>query len=175
VSRSLLVAAAAVALALVPGVGAAQVTTSTTQVTALVIGSPINFLSVRNLDFAVVTRGVPKTVPYSDAAAAKVQLGGSSNAFAQITFTLPTQLQNIQALPGITMPISFGAGSAAWNRDQDNVGAATAFNPASPTVGRFGPPPRPWLWIYLGGTVNPSPTQAPGIYQGTIILTITYL
>ena len=173
--RTLLAAAAAMAIALTPGVGAAQVTTSTAQVTALVIGSPINFLSVRNLDFATVTRGIPKSVAYTAPAAAKVQLGGSSNAFAQITFTLPTQLPNIQAVPGINMPITFGAGSAAWNRDQDNVGAATAFNPASPTVGRFGPPPRPWLWIYLGGTVNPSPTQAPGIYQGTIILTITYL
>ncbi len=162
-------------LAALPAGVHAQVAATTTQVTANVISGPITVLSIRNLNFGVVGLGVAKTVPYANASAAKVQLSGSSNAFAQITFTLPTQLPNIQALPGINMPISFGAGSAAWNRDQDNAGAATAFNPAGPVVGRFGPPPRPWLWIYLGGTVNPSPTQAPGIYQGTIILTITYL
>jgi len=162
-------------MVLVPGSVAAQGQSTTSDVTALVIGGPITFVVSQNLDFATVTRGVPKTVAYGTAAAGKVQVTGSSNAFAQIQFTLPTQLPNIQALPGINMPISFGPGSAAWNRDQDNPGAATSFNPAFSTVGRFGPPPRPYLYVYLGGTVNPSLTQAPGIYQGTIILTITYL
>ena len=163
-------------LALAPAVAAAQGQSTTTSVTALVPGVPVTFLNLQDLNFAVVTRGVPKTVLRNTAAAGKVRVSGASNAFAQITFTLPTQLPNIQALPGVNMPISFAANSAGWNRDTDDPGGGTAFNPAvGVNNARFGPPPRPYIYVYLGGTVTPSAVQAPGIYQGSIILTITYL
>jgi len=145
------------------------------QVTALVIGDPITFQNLQDLNFGIVPRGAVTTVLRTSASAGTVRATGTPNAFAQIQLTLPTQLPNIQALPGISMAITFGATSAAWNRATNDAGGATIFNPASPTTGRFGPPPRPYLFVYLGGTVNPTPTQAPGIYQGTIILTITYL
>lgn len=163
------------ALAL-PAAAGAQSASTTAQITALVVGGSMTFTNVQSLDFATVTRGVPKTVARNTAAAAKVRIAGTANAFAQIRFTLPAQLPNIQALPGVNMPISFAANSAGWNRDNDDPGGGTAFNPAvGVNNARFGPPPRPYLWVYLGGTVTPSVTQAPGVYQGSIILTITYL
>ena len=166
---------AALLLALAPAAAEAQGTNTTVSIDAFVVGSPVTFLNLQELDFATVTRGVPKSVAYGTAAAGKVQVTGNSNAFAQIDFSLPNQLPNTQAPPGINMPISFDATSAAWIRALDVAGAANVFDPNSTTVGRFGPPPRPYLYVYLGGTVNPSLTQAAGIYQGTIILTITYL
>ena len=167
---------AALLLGLAPATAAAQGQSTTTTVTALVPGGPMTFLNVQDLDFATVTRGVPTTVARSTAAAGKVRVAGSANAFVQIRFTLPAQLPNTQALPGVNMPISFAANSAGWNRDTDSPTGGTAFNPAvGVNNGRFGPPPRPYLWVYLGGTVSPSAVQAPGIYQGSIILTITYL
>ncbi|HEX5005435.1 MAG TPA: hypothetical protein VFV65_08965 [Gemmatimonadales bacterium] len=166
---------AALLLVLAPARAWAQASNSTVGVTATVIGSPVTFVNLQELDFATVTRGVPKSVAYGTASAGKVQVTGSSNAFAQIDFTLPGQLPNTQAPPGVDMPISFDPASAAWSRALDIPGAANSFDPASSEVGRFGPPPRPYLYVYLGGTVTPSPTQAAGIYQGTIILTITYL
>jgi len=154
----------------------AQTIATTTQISANVIGGSISFTNLQGLDFGTVTRGVPKTVLRNTASAGKVRVTGSSNAFVQIRFTLPTQLPNTQALPGVNMPISFSATSAGWNRDTDSPTGGTAFDPAvGVNNARFGPPPRPYLWVYLGGTVNPSPTQAPGVYQGSIILTITYL
>jgi hypothetical protein len=163
-------------LACLPLAAAAQSISTTTQVSAVVVNGTMSFTNVQSLDFATVTRGVPKTVARNTAAAAKVQVSGSSNAFVQIRFTLPTQLANIQAIPGVNMPISFGATAAGWNRDTDSPTGGTAFDPSvGVNNARFGPPPRPYLGVYLGGTVSPSATQAAGIYQGSIILTITYL
>lgn len=167
---------AALLIALVPVAGMAQGRSTTAQVTALVVSTPITFASLQDLNFATVTRGVPKTVVQNTAAAAKMRVTGASNAFAQIRFTLPTQLPNVQAVPGITMPISFPANSARWRRNNDSPNGGTIFNPAvGVNNARFGGGGNPYFFVYLGGTVNPSPTQAPGIYQGTIILTITYL
>jgi len=168
--------ALALALLLAPASAAAQGRSVNGTITALVVGGPITFLNLQNLNFATVTRGVPKTVVQNTAFAGKVRVAGTANAFAQIRFTLPTQLPNIQALPGINMPISFAANSARWRRTNDSPGGGTTFNPAvGVNNARFGNAANPYFFVYLGGTVTPSPTQAPGIYQGTIILTITYL
>ena len=166
---------AALLLCLAPAIATGQGQSTTTTVTAQVPGGPLTFLNVQDLDFAIVTRGVPKTVVRNTAAAGKVRVAGTANAFVQIRFTLPTQLPNIQAGPGVNMPISFAALDGGWSRDTDSPTGGTAFDPSVGDDGRFGPPPRPYLWVYLGGTVSPSGTQAAGIYQGSIILTITYL
>jgi len=163
-------------IALAPASAAAQGPSVNGTITALVVGGPITFLNLQNLNFATVTRGVPKTVVQNTAAAGKVRAAGTANAFTQIRFTLPTQLPNIQAVPGINMPISFAANSARWRRSTDAAGGGTVFNPAvGVNNARFGNAANPYFFVYLGGTVNPSLTQAPGIYQGSIILTITYL
>jgi hypothetical protein len=166
----------ALCVLLAPASALAQGLSINGSITALVVGTPITFLNLQILDFAAVTRGVPKTVAQNTAAAGKVRVAGEPNAFTQIRFTLPTQLPNIQAVPGINMPISFAANSARWRRTNDAAGGGTIFNPAvGVNNARFGNAANPYFFVYLGGTVNPSLTQAPGIYQGTIILTITYL
>lgn len=163
-------------LVLAPAAGAAQVVSTTTNAVAVVNGGSMTFTNLQDLDFGAVSPGVPVTVVRNAAGAAKVLVAGTANAFVQIRFTLPTQLPNTTALPGITMPISFAANSAGWNRDADDPAGGIAFDPSvGVNNGRFGPPPRPNLYVYLGGTVSPSPTQASGVYQGSIILTITYL
>ncbi len=106
-------------LMLAPALARAQGVSMTGRATATVYGVPITFLNLQNLDFATVTRGVPKTVVQNTAAAGKVRVAGQPNAFTQIRFTLPTQLPNIQAVPGINMPISFAANSARWRRRND--------------------------------------------------------
>jgi spore coat protein U-like protein len=163
-------------LLLAPSAAAAQGATTTGRATARVFTVPITFLNLQDLDFGIVTLGVPKTVIQNTASAGKIRVAGQPNAFAQIRFTLPTQLDNVQALPGITMPITFAANSARWRRRIDATGGGTIFNPAvGVNNARFGGNANPYFFVYLGGTVTPSASQAPGIYQGTIILTITYL
>ena len=100
---------------------------------------------------------------------------GNSNAFVTITFTLPATLRNIQAVPGVTMPISFGATSARWRRANNDPTGGTAFSPSVGATGRFGPPPNPTLYIWIGGTVTPGAAQLPGIYTGTVIDQLAYL
>lgn len=153
----------------------AQGGSATFSVDAVVVNGGMTITTLSNLNFGTVVKGVPTTILPTAANAGEWQVDGSANAFATITFTLPTVLTNIQALPGSTMPISFSPVSALWRRATNNpVGA----NPFDPSVGvtnaRFGPPPNFSLYIWIGGTVNPALTAKPGIYTGVVIVSISY-
>ena len=141
---------------------------------AVVVTTGMTLATLQNLNFGTVIKGVATTVQPTAATAGTLQVTGSANAFVVISFTLPTQLTNIQALPGSTMPISFNATSARWNRANNNAAAGTPFNPATGAVGRLGPPPNPNLYIWLGGTVNPAAGAKPGVYQGNVIVSLIY-
>ena len=141
---------------------------------AVVVTVGMTIATLRDLNFGTVIKGVATTVLPTAATAGAWQVTGSSNAFVIISFTLPTQLTNIQALPGSTMPISFSATSARWNRANNTAAAGTAFNPATGAVGRFGPPPNPNVYVWLGGTVNPAAAAKPGIYRGTVVVSLVY-
>lgn len=170
--QRLLVAALLLGL---PTWGVAQAGSGSFSADAVVVTVGMTIVTIQDLTFGTVPKGVATTVAPAAATAGQWQITGNPNAFVTIAFTLPTQLTNIQALPGSTMPISFGLTSALWRRANNNPAGATAFSPALGTVGRVGPPPNPTMNIWIGGSVNPAPTAKPGIYQGTIILSLTYL
>ena len=159
----------------VPVRGGAQAPSATITADAVVVTVGMTITTVADLAFGTVTEGIATTVAPAAAGAGHWQVVGNPNAFVTIAFTLPTLLTNIQALPGSTMPISFGATSALWRRANNNPAGATAFDPALGTTGRLGPPANPTLYIWIGGTVDPAPTAKPGIYQGTIVLSLSYL
>ncbi len=159
----------------VPARGGAQAPSAAITADAVVVTVGMTITTVRDLAFGTVTKGIATTVAPAAAGAGHWQVVGNPNAFVTIAFTLPALLTNLQALPGSTMPISFGVTSALWRRANNNPAGATAFNPALGTTGRFGPTANPTLYIWIGGTVNPAPTAKPGIYQGTVILSLTYL
>lgn len=168
--RTVLLLAACVGLT---GRAAAQAGSSVSADAVIVtVGMTIGTLT--ELNFGTVIKGVPTTVLPSAANAGEWQVSGSSNAFVIISFTLPTQLTNIQALPGSTMPISFSGVSAIWRRATNNPAGGTVFNPATGAVGRLGPPPNPTMYVWVGGTVTPALTTKPGIYQGNVILSLVY-
>jgi len=166
--------AAALLLAL-PASAVAQGGSGTFTADAVVVTVGMTIATLQDLTFGTVPKGVATTVAPAAAGAGQWEITGNPNSFVTIAFTLPTQLTNIQALPGSTMPMSFGLTSALWRRANNNPAGATPFSPALGTVGRFGPPPNPTINIWIGGTVNPAPTAKPGIYQGTVILSLTYL
>jgi hypothetical protein len=169
VKRALLLGICLVLPARVRAQGAASVSAD-----AVVVTVGMTITTLRDLNFGTVIKGVATTVTPTAANAGEWQISGSSNALVIISFTLPAQLTNIQALPGSTMPISFGATSAIWRRATNDPAAGTTFDPATGAVGRLGPPPNPTMYIWLGGTVNPAPTAKPGIYQGTVVLSLVY-
>ncbi len=147
---------------------------ATVSADAVVVTVGMTIATLSELNFGSVPKGVATTVAPNLAAAGEWQITGNSNAFVNISFTLPTQLTNIQAQPGSTMPISFGAASALWRRATNNPAGATAFNPSVGTVGRLGPTANPNMYIWIGGTVTPAAAAKPGIYQGTIIVSLSY-
>ena len=141
---------------------------------AVVVTVGMTITTLRDLDFGTVIKGVATPVLPTAAIAGEWQVSGSANAFVIISFTLPTVLTNIQALPGSTLPISFSAASAIWRRATNDPVGGNVFNPATGAVGRLGPPPNPNMYIWLGGIVSPALTAKPGIYQGTVVLSLVY-
>jgi hypothetical protein len=141
---------------------------------AVVVTAGMTIATLQELNFGTVIKGVPATVLPTAANAGVWQVSGSANAFVIISFTLPTQLTNIQALPGSTMPISFSGVSAIWRRSTNNPVGGNVFNPAVGAVGRLGPPPNFTMYVWVGGTVNPPLTAKPGIYQGNVIVSLIY-
>lgn len=157
------------------GRGAAQAFTASVSTAAVVVTVGMTTTTLRDLTFGTVTKGVATTVLPTAANAGAWEVTGNANAFVSIAFTLPTQLTNIQALPGSTMPITFGPTAAIWRRANNNPAGGNVFDPAVGATGRFGPPANPTLYIWIGGMVNPALTAKPGIYQGTVVLSLTYL
>jgi len=141
---------------------------------AVVVTVGMTIATMSDLNFGTVIKGVATTVAPAAGNAGEWQVSGSANAFVIISFTLPTQLTNVQALPGSTMPISFNATSAIWRRSTNNPAGGNVFNPAVGAVGRLGPPPNFAMYVWLGGTVNPAPTAKPGIYQGNVVVSLIY-
>jgi len=170
VKRTVLVAAL---LALAPRLPA-QGGSSSVSADAVVVTTGMTISTMRDLNFGTVIKGVATTVAPAAANAGEWQVSGSANAFVVISFTLPTTLTNIQALPGSTMPIAFNATSAIWRRSTNSPAGGNVFNPAVGDVGRLGPPPNFNMFIWLGGTVNPAPTAKPGIYQGNVVVSLIY-
>ncbi|HEV8265570.1 MAG TPA: DUF4402 domain-containing protein [Gemmatimonadales bacterium] len=158
-----------------PRPGVAQAPTASVPAEAVVVTVGMTVTTLGDLNFGTVTKGVATTVQPVDANAGAWEIVGNANAFVTIAFTLPAQLTNIQALPGSTMPITFSATSARWRRANNNPAGATPFDPAAGTVGRFGPPVNPTVYIWIGGTVTPALTAKPGIYRGNVIVSLTYL
>ena len=147
---------------------------ATVSADAIVVTVGMTITTLSQLNFGSVPKGVATTVAPNQAAAGEWQVTGNANAFVNISFTLPTQLINIQAQPGSSMPIAFSATSALWRRATNNPAGATTFNPNVGTVGRLGPPPNPTMYLWIGGTVTPAAAAKPGIYQGTIIVSLSY-
>jgi len=160
---------------LVPRPGLSQGVGGSVGIDANVIGQALTVTTLSNLNFGSVPKGIATTVQPTAAGAGAWQIQGTKNADVSIGFVLPTLLINVQALPGSTIPLSFGATSGRWNRATNNVAGATAFNPSAGTTAKLGPTANPYLYLWIGGTVSPAATAKPGVYTGTIIVTIAYL
>lgn len=143
----------------------------TVSVQAAVI-DPLAVLPVRDLDFGNVPLGTTVTVLPSDATAGLFRAIGENRREVDIAFVLPGELT---APSGATMPISFAGNTGLFGWTLDPTDQTTAFDPAAGTTARVSPPPfGSQLFIWLGGAVTVSPTQAPGQYSAPIVVTVTY-
>jgi hypothetical protein len=97
---------------------------------------------------------------------------GAANAEVTLMFTaLPAVLTRVGFTE--TMPIVY---TAAFSQ-VGNPASATSFTanlpgPPAPTLPRIGAGSE--LYVYLGGTVTPAPTQAAGTYEALVVLEAAY-
>lgn len=131
-------------------------------------GRPLSPRGSQILDFVNLFPGVLSTVLRTDAVrAGRFDITGIRGAEVRITFTLPAAL----AVAGKTVPLQFGAGDGGFAQ-ANTIATATAFDPRVALVTRLSSQGR--LFVWLGATAIPSPTQQAGAYAATITLTAAY-
>lgn len=165
-------------LASIPGfpLGAQPLSQASGLITAQVdvATDPLVIDPVEDLRFGQLVPGTPTTVnPRTSANAGKFEIHGVRRAEITFDLTLPALLR--VGLGPHTMPVAFGATSAC-RRDMDTQNACTLFDPTATLTDRIRnrPPPDNTFYVWLGGTVSPSPTQFPGIYSATVTATVQY-
>lgn len=166
-----LVVATTLAMAVLPTRAAAQ-GTAQVGVAAEVSTSLLSIGQRLDLQFGNVVPGVSTVInPRTSANAGTWVIHGARNAEVVVTFVLPTQLST----GTWTLPMSFGPTSAC-SRRAAGQGGCSFFNPNVPLIERIRNQnaPNNHLYVWIGGTVSPSPTQHTGVYLGTITLTVAY-
>ncbi len=123
----------------------------------------------RDLRFQTVIPGLPTSVDWSSNQAGQWLLRGQRGAEIQLDFiNLPSSLQS----GGNNLPVSFSVTDAAW-RTPGGGNASTAFDPNTGATVRFSSRSN-LMWIYLGGTANPTSGQAGGDYFADVDLDVYY-
>lgn len=144
----------------------------------------IDVIQQANLDFGYVSPGIDKSVDLSDVATpltsnqanvstGKFKVTAGVAASVLITFTLPTTLDKG------TDQLLINNWVASYNSTASPVTGATQYVPVSGNSTQvYGAttnfPSTGELYVYLGGRVQPTNTQASGVYQSDITLTATY-
>jgi len=138
-------------------------------ITASVL-QPITITAIPMM-FPAVYAGTPSTIAPEDVRALRLLLDGASALSVDVTFDALPSVLTLQGV-GTTLPI----GTWRQRSGADCTGAATlaltggnVTLPLSPTSGASGR-----TSICLGATVSPSPTQAAGIYTGTVTISVRY-
>jgi hypothetical protein len=132
-------------------------------------GRPLSATGSRGLSFGAVIPGVPTVVSRMDAASSgRFDVRGARNTEVRITLTLPAALSGPA---GATLPLTFSANDGGYNTVNDQV-TAGAFDPRTQLLARLSSQGR--LFVFLGGTAQPAPTQRAGSYAATITLTAAY-
>ena len=155
--------------------GAAEGQTNASVLARVTLPAPAPaVVPVQDLDFGNVVPGTPTAVnPRTGSNAGEFEISGTAGAEIAMDFALPAAL----VVGPSNMPIAFGPGAGC------QIGSLAffrffcgSFDPAATLVRRIPNTGAPYnvIFVWLGGTVSPTPTQAPGIYRGTITLTVAY-
>jgi spore coat protein U-like protein len=142
-----------------------QTQTATIQASATVM-QPINVVGAVNLIFGSVFPGIASTVGVNAAGAGRFDVTGQPSAPVFVSFVLPASL----TAGANSLPIG------TWTGHQNTVNnptSGTNFTPsAALTTATFSGTGQ--LFVFVGATVTPAVNQAPGVYNGTIQITVTY-
>ncbi len=130
---------------------------------------PVAGFGRQDLTFGTVLPGWPTVVSRLDAVnSGQYEIRGERRTEVRVDLTLPVALDSPG---GATMPLQFGAGDGGFST-RPSIRASQVFDPRTPLVTDLSPSGR--LYIWLGGTVVPIPTQEQGNYAATIVMTVSY-
>ena len=136
------------------------------QATATVL-SPLNVTS-SNLVFGDVLRGVNKSIIPGDASSGKWVITGVSGKQVQFSIATPSDLSNTTSN---YLLYSYSSTDCKWSTDVSGT-PGTNFSPSTSTTASLSS--GGMLYIFVGGTLKPTSSQAPGAYTGDVVLTIQY-
>jgi hypothetical protein len=130
-----------------------------------VAGAQVAVLPKQGLEFGLLSPGSATEVPATDAARrAELEIVGSGD------FTvLVIAPDALVSTAGHTMPVTYrpGDGVIRWKKSNNEF----PFQPGQTVTLRI-PPGIGGAYVWLGGTVEPGPGQAPGQYSGSITVNV---
>jgi hypothetical protein len=157
-------------LFLLPSPSMAQTTIHTSGV---VNGSlrVLNVLSVsteQSLDFGRIVQNSTREISADDPLAGRVLITKADNQGITIQVTYPPSITNGSNNLSMTSNTNSGKYVAA--------GSSTPvyFNPSGYTSPAGILPTVPYLYVYFGGILSPTTSTAPGIYSGSITVSVSY-
>ena len=146
------------------GAAAAQAQNNATINVTAAVQQPIIVTAASALDFGQVFPGVPKGVALGSASAGRFTVTGQGSAGVSLAFVVPANLTF-----GLNnLPISF-TGSFNGINDPAGSGIGSFAGATGATLSATGN-----LFVFVGGTVTPSVSQAAGAYVGTVQMTVVY-
>jgi hypothetical protein len=145
--------------------GAVRAQSATAQATANVV-TPLSIAATAPLAFGAVYQGVAKTVANNAATSGRATISGFGTSQIRLTFTFPAVLTN----GANTMPIN--QYSVRINGINDITGGQV-FSLVSGSA-LIGPLTAGNAFLWIGGRVQPTATQAFGPYTGSIVLSAVY-
>jgi len=128
------------------------------------VQQPITVTAASPLDFGTVFPGVPKGIALGSGSAGRFTVTGQASAPVSLSFVVPA---NLTFGVSNNLPITF---TGSWNGINDPAGSGVAFGVANAATFSVSGN----LWVFVGGTVTPSVSQAAGAYVGTVQMTVTY-
>lgn len=127
----------------------------------------VNFTPISDLSFGTVTAGTSSNITVSSSGVAEFQVvfvnNARNSAQVTLTFTLPGNLSSGTN----SMPITFGANSAAYNTTNSLFGS-TSFDPSQGISNIVARRTSLTYYVWIGGALSPPTNQAVGNYTGTI-------
>ncbi len=134
------------------------------------LSAQLTVTGLRNLAFGPVIKGVASSVGPSDPVkSGQFEFITPIGSTVRIQFTLPTRLNGPA---GARLNISFST-TDAIALGQGPTSQPVTFNPNVAQTFNIVSSNR--IWVFLGGRVAPTATQATGSYTNTVTLTITIL
>lgn len=134
---------------------------------ALAQAHQVNFTPITDLSFGTVTAGTSSNITVSSSGVAEFQVvfvnNARNNAQITLTFALPSSLTSGTN----SLPITFGANSAAYNTT-NSLSGSTSFDPSQGISNFVARRSSLTLYVWIGGSINPPTGQAAGNYTGAI-------